>query len=310
MRDFIMKYGITCGQRYTPRQKKIFIQTMCQDLKDAGCQVSLAQHKGLFQGSTHLLIQQPEQAKKIIMAYYDTPSRYLIGNCNYTPFDPQYNTKRDTDNLLVQSSIALLLLILLLVILLKFSSFHSLYQVLAIALMCFLGLVIVLITKGFANRFNYNRNSAAVVLIRQLAEECKEYPEVGFILMDRGCDSYLGFQQLLAQYPQLKEKEVIILESLASGDTLVEATSESSDKIKLNYDKLNLEIQKKQFRQEKANQTALGFFNHCLWLVSGTIENRRFVVKNTRTSKDYHIDLPRLETIRVMLKQWAEKEEL
>lgn len=311
MRDLMMKYGITLGKRFTRSQKNLFLNEITRELKNCGCDVSLAKQKGM-QESLHLMIQNPLDAKAVIISHYDTPSRSLIGSPGYFPFDPELNARTEKLNLLVQGLLGLTLTAAAVLPAMRFLEMPLIFKILTLILFGIQGWMVFSLTRGLANKLNYSRSSGAVVLIRQLAEDLRAVPEVGLILADGCADSWHGYRQLAKAYPELQNKKILMLDAVADGEMLTAAMAENQEDeldASLFEQQAPLPVVIKKFRADKARRSELGFFQKTLLISCGKVrEDRRFVIPDVRTPKDYHVNMEIMQWLRQTICRWVKKE--
>lgn len=94
---------------------------------------------------------------------------------------------------------------------------------------------------------------------------------------------------------------MIVLDCIASGDTMLLAhrkgcAGKAKQLMELAKQK-ELSITDREFSEEKADHNILTFGRNMLYLVSGSVEGKEFVVKNTRSKEDIRVDMIRLEKI-------------
>jgi len=263
MRDLFMHYGVTLSKRFTRRQKIMFINEISKDFMDMGYKAQVhVKKKKLRTVTTNLHLGDVDNAKVVFLAPYDTGSRVMSKGYKYYPFNPEKTVKAENLSLIINSFL-----------------------------------------PKFANRFNFNRNTASVVLCRELAHEFKDKKKKpAFILLDRASCSFEGFKQARDWYKDdANGKIFVFLECLAVGETIVLAHKEDMSKKIETFTNSELNIHPRLYPEERAKEMVLGMFPNILHLVSGEIEDKEFVVKNTRTKMDYKVDIDRMEKLKKML---------
>lgn len=267
MRDLFMLYGVTLSKRFTRRQKIMFINEISKDFIDMGYTAQVHVKKLKFRSPvTNLHLGDVDNAKVVFLAPYDTGSVVMSKDYKYFPFNPAKTVKAEKLSLIINSFL-----------------------------------------PKFANRFNFNRNTASVVLCRELAREFKDKKKKpAFILLDRASCSFEGFKQTREWYKDEVDRKIFVfLECLAVGETIVLAHKEEmADKIEI-FTGSGLNILPRLYPEERAREMVLGMFPNLLHLVSGEIEDKEFVVKNTRSKLDYKVDIDRIENIKKVLAEFV-----
>lgn len=309
MRDLMMTYGILMGKRFRRRDKKIFMEEISRDLKQCGCELMIAQSCSKMQPSSHLIIGNLEKAEQIIACAYDTGGKMLVPGAVYTPFHVEKNHRLDNLNLLLQSLAALALAGGIGCCLWGFLRVSLAGRIALIILALILAYGIYLFCRGIDNKVNFNRNSAAVVLIRQLAETCVNDPQAAFILADHSSMNFTGLKQLAEAYPILQQKLVIWLDCVGIGETLMAACTPAAhgDAEAMAEKAPELHLQVRPYKEDRVQKTSLAFFRRMIVIASGRVQGREFIVESTRTKNDYHIDLERLGQIEQMLRKTAKR---
>ncbi|NTW96883.1 MAG: hypothetical protein HGB31_09730 [Erysipelotrichaceae bacterium] len=299
MRDLLFHFGITLGKRYTKKQKAWFLEEAAQEAQNQGWKAELLTHKTKLSQSHHLSIGNPKTAQWVLMAAYDTPSKLLLPKTLYTPFRSDKNLKIDSQNLILQ-------------VLLSFISFTGLYFVLKssatyelniqipIWITSFiLMLILFKMMSGFANKFNHNRNSASIALMLDLLKEASLKQKMALIFVDKGIVGIEGFKELRDMNIISLEAKTILLDCLASGEILSLACEEKNkDGAQILIQKISTKIYMKTYAYESSLNYAFSMFPSGMTLVAGDRVGNELVVRNTRTKKDYQVNLDRLQDIR------------
>ena len=107
--------------------------------------------------------------------------------------------------------------------------------------------------------------------------------------------------KILVQDERIKSQRFVYLDCLAFGENLVcaHAPASAAEAQKLIAALSKIELIDHQFEDEgRIKDTNLQVFPNMLHLCVGDIENRKFLVRNTRSKKDFKVDISRLETLR------------
>ncbi len=298
MKDDMMLYGVTLALRYTRQQKQLFFDQVSALYSRLGYKVSLQAEASRYSAVNNIVIGDLKKAKTVVAAAYDTPSKIKFFSVNYYPFNSKNNIRTEVIYSLFQMLISSLAFFGLYFVVKDWADYQLLGKIFCILLSAVVLLFIYWLMKQTANPVNFNRNSAALAVINDIAK-AKKSGEVAFILLDSSINSYGGLK--LAQKHIGNRQRVIILEALAFGERLVVAhQAKTAVSVYLNAE--NLKIQDKVYTEELAAKNQLGFFERSLVLASGSIKNRQFVVKNTRNKRDIELDIERLQAISELIK--------
>lgn len=297
MKDLLMLFGMTLAKRYTRRQKRFFWAQMEAFFKKLGYTVTLHENRQKLICISNILIGDIYKAHYLIVCPYDTPSRSLLPY-KYYPYNLLENLHQENLELFLRFLIYVGSCFLAYFIFRQFSAssiFLKIFSVLfSIGLIFFCYRLIV----GIPNPVNFNRNSASVALIAALAERSKKNRNVAFVLLDNSVGSNAGWR-LFAEDESLKEKTLIYIDCVAYGEKLVCAHNQTTD---LEAKKLvsfltNAGVIDHIFSEEQLKGTNLQFVPKMLHLCTGTIEDHYFVVRNTRSKKDFKVDISKLEIL-------------
>lgn len=292
MKDEMMLVGVTLARRYTRKQKEIFLAEVCRQCRETGWKTEFQTRHSRMLHVCNLVIGDLAHAKTVIACAYDTPASALLP-IRYYPLNPRKNTQAEGWNLAWEwiLGVACFLIAAGAVYTLRWlSPAMKIAAGLAAVLAALLGISL-LHSRG--NRVNFNRNSASVALILRLIQECDPNSSTALVLVDQCCNSYEGLKLLKEACPS--RAEVILLDCLAQGEKVVCAHRKGVDVSDLlEEDWINKEYEDPD--------NGLRFFERGVLLASGAIEKHQFVVRHTRSKRDCHVDIPRLERILEKLK--------
>jgi len=311
MKDLFLRFGIMMGKRYRQKDKLLFLNELVIDMKAMGYSVDFQVIKKHFEKAVNLYVGNTKKAKTIFVIAYDTPTKLLGFMRNYYPFETKKNYQTEITNLLVHYTIAILLLMVAFIIARPFLTYSSGMKIASVTgiLIAIIGAIYFM--SGVANRVNYQRNSAAVVMAHLLANSFKDKEHVGFAFLDRGVNSLQGYQYCKEYFSDsINQYQFIILDGLAMGESLVIAHSEQNrflahEMIEA-YSGIN--IIDKNFSESFIQQMILSLFPNSLHISLGKIKEGHFVIENTRHNSDHKIDFNQFEIIENMLKKFAQKQ--
>ncbi len=293
-----MLFGVTLAKRYTAKQKSIFLSQVYQYFLKLGYKISYQNNSNKVNPVTNMVIGELDTASVVVVCAYDTPSRVVIPNYLYYPFNTKKNLREENINLFFQFILMGICFISIYFLLIFFKTYSLLFKIISSLICGILVIIAYKLMKGSANRVNFNRCSSSVALIAKLAQELKENKNISFVLLDQNVNSYEGLK-LLKKELKNNKKLILYLDSLAFGTNLVCAHNEKMNDIAdllVNHLK-DLNIINKTYKQERCRETMLHFFDNMLVLTSGEIIRGELAVKNSRSGKDYQLDINRLERI-------------
>ncbi len=290
MKELMVAVSGLFGKRYTNRQKERFILYMQNRAKENGLKFTLDTGRTGRHTCRNIYLGNIKRAKLLLTVPYDTSTRILWPNTLYYPTNAQKN--------IVQSSIvkglnflsAVILIVPCYLFLFRSSAAGGGRSgILPVAGMLLAVLLATKIIFGWANRNNYSRNSASVVI--SLACIKRLQPDsVAVALLDHSCCGFEGYQQL-SRYLSQKgwKKKIVALDCVADGQELHLHGLRGIPKLE--------DVQGHQIRSENQKQSILELFPDSLILTGGRRVNGETVVSNTRNGKDCQIDLDKMERV-------------
>ena len=289
LQDTMMLYGATLGKRRSNRQKELFRQQLKQDLSAAGLAVHDQEYNGRFYHLHNLVAGDVDRASTVFVVPYDTLTRTIVA-CEYYPFHPELTLREERRDLIARLALAVLAFV------------AAYFGVLLLggwpgwAVGILLTAAGLLVLHVIANRFNFNRSSAAVAAAVALARQLGANGNAAFAFCDRSASGYEGYRLLASHLPT--KPAVVILDSLAQGEKLVLAHTETCTGRAQRLEKeLPGSVVRRVYGAEQSKRNLLALFPNGMVLTSGSIENGEFVVHNTRTPRDVGLDLSRLQKI-------------
>ena len=147
---------------------------------------------------------------------------------------------------------------------------------------------------GFANKYNFVRNTASIVIQLNLIESLKSRSDIAFVMTDRTCNSYTGYTQL-KKILGTKEsgKEIIILDCIAAGESLFFKYHNEKDiswklRMKEKFKGINTEFQ--DLSKDEIMETPLQLFSNAIYITGGKMKDGHVVIANTRGGGDSAVD--------------------
>ena len=199
--------------RKTKKQKQAFRDAVQSYLKTIGYDSVI--EKGSL-GAKNIVIGNPETAKYLITAHYDTPARLpfpnLITPCNFLPF------------LGYQAVITVLIFLAALVPGLILVQFGLPAQLASRLWLLSLYAILALMLIGPANRNNANDNTSGVVTVLETAKSMPESyrDQVCFILFDLEEAGLLGSSAYRKAHKKQSDKQIILnLDCVGDGNEIV-----------------------------------------------------------------------------------------
>lgn len=292
-----MLFGVTLAKRYTKRQKRIFYSQAEPYFKNLGFSVKLQTIKKKLLEVSNITIGDINRADHLIVCPYDTPSRSLL-LYKYYPFNLSKNLTQEKREVFLHSFIYILSSLIAYFVFRQYLTFSILMRVLSIFLFACLIFFCYRLIVGIPNPVNFNRNSASIALAAALAERLKKNRNVAFVLLDNTASSNTGWR-VFADDESLKNKNIIYLDCLASGENLVCAHSRATipQARKLAEKLAGVNVIDQVVPDGQIKDTKLQYFPQMLQICTGTIEDHYFFVENTRSKRDFKVDIPRLENL-------------
>ncbi|MCI5772953.1 MAG: hypothetical protein MR210_00135 [Erysipelotrichaceae bacterium] len=295
MKDLLMHYGVTLGKRYSYKQKEFFLNYIIKICQENNVNYELITENRRLIKTTNLVIGDIDKSKKIVMAYYDTPQRYLFTNYRYFPFNPSENVRQEKNRFILKIIMTVMFIGLLIMGNYLNECFtiisRNLWYVFA-GIICF---IFYLIIRPKGNDVNFNANSAAVAVIMGAIDKTKN-KNFSLVLYDRGSTGYDGLKLMNDRIK--KDSEILILDGISCGEKVAFAHKNMS---------INEYICDGWIDKSYQNaHNALYFFNHCSMISCGKIVNHQFVVEPTRNRKDYSINMEQLNQINEVVHRFIE----
>jgi hypothetical protein len=297
MKEQMMLFGVTLAKRYTSRQKRIFYSQAEPFFKKLGYSIKLQEIKKKFICVSNILIGDIKKAQYIVVCPYDTPSKSLIPY-KYYPYNLLENRHQENLELSLRIFIYIISCFLAYLTFQQFSYLTIFLKIFSIIFSTSLIIFCYRLIMGIPNPVNFNRNSASVALIAVLAERLKKNRNIAFVLLDNTASSNMGWR-LFAEDKSLKDKTFIYIDCVAYGEKFVCAHNQNmnNEAKRLVSCLKNIDVINQEFPEEQLSGTNLSYFLQMLHLCTGAIEDHYFVVRNTRSKKDFKVDIPKLKIL-------------
>ncbi|MDD5793134.1 MAG: hypothetical protein PUD22_11195 [Erysipelotrichaceae bacterium] len=308
MKELLISMASEFGRRHTISQKKRFTSFYKAQLKAIGYTVKELKDNAKKM-SNYLLIGDMKYAKTIFLAGYDTSTKSIIPGYKHYPLNNEKNGRMVFLESLARAIVAigLLLLDLLVIIKLPFIEGNVFLTILADALTI---VIVALMMLGIPNNYNYERNTAALTLLYDLAYEVHDNKKCAIALVDNTSDNTMGYRYMESMLKDYRNKNILILDSIAYGEKLYlvydEKMATEAKKI-LSY-LTDLEVYDLPLKHSDAIKSPLYFYQKSLLLTSGTYNGKEIVVKNVRSSRDSNVDVDRMEKLRDGLARYVNGE--
>lgn len=273
-------------RRYTKGQKKRAFMYLNDEVADTLSCVHLEAEKIGLSTIFFYTIGDIKKAKRILMTPFDTPKRSFIKQYTYYPFDEKRNYKNEKKNIcfLILEKIALLLVLLSIVWLIPVGHKLLILLVLFIVISC-------LHDRSIGSVPNFNKSTASLSLLLHMAKQKQD--DIAYVFLDQTAENYTGLKLFLKKYEkELRSKDLLYMDCLASGEQLVMA---SLDSLK---DNISEAIVTKRICFRTGEEPGVFQINKNLKMLhSGRFINDVLCVNNTRSKKDCSIDVKRLKVI-------------
>ena len=300
MKELFTFIAVTVGQRYKPKSKKAFTEYVATEFDSIGYKVRIDDQTSKGKRMINLFFGDVKNAKTIVMAGYDTPPSGIRIKKEYYPFDYARNKQNAVRNLTVQAIVSVILISLLPLGYLLFWSDADLTVRIVLSI---LGVIILgcmyFISGGSGNPVNFNRNSAALTILFELARKEKK-KEAAYVLVDKTCLGFEGYKAVLSRFGADESKyRFIILDCVGHGEvTEIISTARASD----DYGAINA-MPNTNLRVDSTS-LPINLFTKCIQISGGQPDDRSvLVVNNTGGMKDTVVDIDYMHGILNLLKK-------
>lgn len=311
IKDELFDFAIAMPKRYTKIQKSIYIEALLKRFKEYGYAFELAKSTIRSKTANNVIIGNIDNAQVVLMTHYDTPTLAYNPKYKYYPFSPKANIAEEKKNSLIQILLFVLILALGLVMYWLSLNYEGWLKFCLMLLIVIFIVVAILVIKSTANKANITRNSASIALMLDIAHKDNN-KKFAFLLLDKNAQSFNGlnqFEQYLEEHKRKIKGQLIYLDCIAYGSSVVvgynQQLKEKAYEIIENYQGKNLID--KSYSETKSNEIGLNIIKPHIKVSSGEIINHEFVVTQTRSKKDVHINLKQMMDIELMLLQYVQE---
>jgi hypothetical protein len=261
----------------------------------------------------YVVYGNPKQAKLIFVSAYDTCSKVFIPNYLYYPLNEVKNGHFNRLNGMAEMGL-IVLCACICVLLLRFIgvdlSFSGIGTLCTLSPVVVFGLMIYKITQGLPNSPNFNRNSAALVLMYAVANDLAVKKNAAFVFCDKSCSSYEGYIRFSLECPKELRQKIVLLNCIGYGMQLLLAHKKAGcDRAALLAScKGSEEIVTVELSEDDAKNSIFTVLPESLMLFSAEKRREEFAVRNTRTKKDGKLNTVRMEDLKALFLKYINSE--
>lgn len=275
---------IQFGNRSSAKKKIRFLNWAIAWFQKQGYAVEVMNDKAKYGRVCDVLFGDINKAKQLIVVPYDTPLKLSIPNSMYFPLHGNKNRKIQMKSLAIQticSFLWLLVAFLFMYVALKQATIIK-YSMMLLSFVCFL--LAFFIGKGIGNRYNFNRNHAAIAVAMELAK--KKSDATAFVFVDATTQSYKGYLLLQSKYEKvLEQKKIICLDCIGNDDPChILTTKPCSQK----------DLQPYWHTIDTDEDTVLSIFKNGYLVTRARYEEKEWCVYHTGTRKDTYVNFDSL----------------
>lgn len=317
MEDYLVRYGIALGRRYSQKQKQKFLIAIGQEFTQLGYSVKYANDEK--KGSNHsidLFIGNLAEADTIICTHYDTGSHIIWPNYHYYPLYGEKTMKNYRNVTLIPAMISTVLVVGLIYLVMYLLPFTGNAKPIFLAVSVFLGLLgISYLSTGFGNKYNLNKNTASILSILEVARNLSEEDRknIAFVLLDHGTGDNMGAQMIRQALPTTMDKRLFVyLDCIGRGENIVIGHKSNlainAKRLKDNY-KGEKNITLLECDAKRLTFTPTHFFTRAITVTCGNFdENKELFVDHINTGKDNFIEPENITEVANMIVRTYSKE--
>ena len=293
MKDTFAMFSVLWARRRTSGQKKRFIAALAAQMKELGRPVRLLEKRLSMWRLFHVLMGEPDNMDVILAAPYDIPDRVFLPGYRYRPGDASSMAAYHRRLLGLQILSAVLFALCAVGSLALYRAAAPWQRAALVALNGILLAVCLALGKGLPNSKNYSEGAALAVAFGSFVDAG---PRAGLLLCDASYTTGIGFQQLLADYPALREKRILYLDGIeATGRPVVLHHPEDLAQAK----KLAAAIGPDAVTEAVAQASAIAGLPGTLMVCVGVDDGQgRVCLPHVRTPGDCAFDLEQMERIK------------
>jgi len=310
MEDLLVKFGIVFGKRYTLKQRQRFLLSINEEFSELGYNTKFANNNRKNNAkAVNLFIGDIASATTIICTHHDTPLTVLWPNYRYYPLNGRRSFRAYSIATIIPAIIATIFAALAIYFFISNPDLGGNlrpFWIFAVVLVSFL--LATLISKGLSNKYNINRNTAAMLAILHIAKNLDQQArqKTAFILLDKGCGDNSGAQMMQQALPTtLGKKLFIYLDCIGNGEELVIAHRENLQK---DSDKLLKSFKGKQnaivteLDDGQVQFTPTYFFDRCIIVTNGHYDTSgNIYINKVNSGSDKFADIETIEAVADMI---------
>ena len=299
MEDYLVRYGIALGRRYSQKQKKKFLIAIGQEFTQLGYPVKYANDEK--KGSNHsidLFIGNLAEADTILCTHYDTGSHIIWPNYRYYPLYGEKTMKNYRNVTLIPAMVSTVLVIVMIYLAMYLLPLSGNAKPIFLAVSVFLGLLgISYLSTGFGNKYNLNKNTASILSMLEVARKMSQddRKNVAFVLLDHGTGDNRGAQMIRQALPTTMDKRLFVyLDCIGRGESIVIGHKANlainAKRLKDNYEgEKNITVL--ECDAKRSTFTPTHFFTRAITITCGNFdENEELFVDRINTGKDNFIE--------------------
>ena len=308
--ELVMKYAIGANVRYKRKQKNKYVSMLGDEFQKMNYQVRGVIGKYNFHKALNLTVGDLLKADKIYICPYDTPARSYGKKSDYYPLDGKNNFNTN----FLTSFLPLLLfgligLFYILYVLPKIDFIlKPVWSVFLVIIFIGLMLIAYFMTMGIANQVNFNRNSAGVITLINMASMLSdaEKEKVAFVFTDYSYTSHAGDKMLRNALPKtIDNRKIVYLDCVGNGQEFVIGYRDKSTQDSKTFSKCFAEHPlRKKLTEDNMKFSSISYYPRGLIITKGSRTPAGFVVENTQTKEDMNIDFEAIEKLSEALKKY------
>lgn len=293
--DLVIKYGLGTPKRFSPKQKRFFINEIGKDFQQYGYNVVGKSGKMKSTRAVNLVVGDPKTASTIIVANYDTPTHNFGNPMKYHPFNGPATFASSFLPIYTPLIIGIIVLIYVVTQRAGNVDFDAKFwpSVFTVAAMLIAAILPPFMIVAVPNKINMNYNTSGCIGALKIAEKLspEKRKNVAFVLTDQGCKKFAGDYLLREMVPDIDDKLTIVLDCLGDGEEFVigykEDTANEAKKLGRcfeNRPKLH------SCSKEDMRFSSFSYYLRGLKLSRVTADGASWIVKNVSTNHDINCD--------------------
>lgn len=306
MKDLFAILCIRFAKRNTPIRKKNFLKFILENCKQLKIKHRLDEKTQKRITSSNLICGDLKHADVIFVTGYDTPNKIYLPGYKYYPFDEKKDHKAEMLSLYVQLAMSFLSLIALFFLIRGWGEYN-----LWLKIGCVIGSVILLIAsflygKGAANKYNFNKNNAALSVVMTLLTESieKNHQNVAFVFTDFSSTSFMGYRQL-SEMREIANKNIVILDCIATEGDLFVGYNNGGKACAIKIHEIDQDIHTLDFTDASG---VFSLFRKLTYMTSGKrVGDRQVMISHTRSRKDSKVNFDQVEKVYQALNAYMEE---